>query len=123
MEETIGQTIARIAKSQGLTQAQFGAKINLTKQGIASIYKRSTIDVSLLSEISGKLNYDFFKHLYEREPMLSFKQKEIEEWELKIEKLSQTLTSNQDLLKEREKMIATQEKLIQELEEKVKKKR
>lgn len=51
MQEKIGQIIKRVVTSQGLSQRQFGEKINRTKQAVANIYKRTTIDIEgLLKE-------------------------------------------------------------------------
>lgn len=120
MADKIGQQIKKVATSQGLNQKQFGEKINRTKQGVASIYRRSTIDTELLKEISGKLNYDFFAHYYEEEPLKSFRDKEVSEWVDKIEGLNRELVAKDQLLEKNEELLALQRKYIAELEDKLK---
>ena len=117
MDYTIGQLIKRIAESQGLSQKEFGLKINRTKQGVASIYRRVTIDTELLITICKELDYDFFSRYYLEEPLRSFRQKEIDNWQSKIEDLTKLLDSNEKLLKSSEEVITLQRKYILKLEE------
>jgi len=116
----IGNLIKDVAESKGLSQESFGKQINRTKQGVASIYKRSTIDILLLQLICKVLDYDFFAHLYEFEPLKTFKQREVQEWEQKIDSLNHTVCLKDELLNQRQELVETQRKLIAELEGKVK---
>lgn len=117
MNEKIGILIKKVADSQGLSQSQLGEKINRTKQGVAGIYKRSTIDTELLKDICIALNYDFFAHYYEDGPLLQFKQKSDAVWQDKINLLVERLESNEKLLKSNEEVIILQRKYISKLEE------
>lgn len=120
MTKNIGQLIKEVAEDQGLSQQQFGKKINRTKQGAANIYKRSTIDTELLKDITRALNHDFFALYYEEEPLKSFREKEISEWTDKIEALNSELWAKDKLLEKNDEIISLQRKYIAELEEKLK---
>lgn len=119
MTKDIGQLIKEVAENQGLSQQQFGKKINRTKQGAANIYKRSTIDTELLRGITGALNHDFFAYYYEEEPLKSFREKEIAEWTAKIDNLNRELSTKDQLLAKNEEILSLQRKYIAELEAKV----
>ena len=117
---SIGQKIKEVAEGKGLSQPKVGELINRTKQAVASIYKRSTIDVDMLILLSNKLNYDFFADLYKSPSLVKFKKQEIAEWNVKIEQLQNQLKEKEELLATRIELVETQRKLINELEEKVK---
>ncbi|TKT85997.1 hypothetical protein [Dyadobacter frigoris] len=119
MTKRIGQLIKSVAEGQGLSQQGFGEKINKTKQGIASIYKRGTIDTNLLKEISIVLNYDFFVHLYDDPDLRKFKEAEYSIWQNKIDILAEKLDYSIKLTASKEETLATQRKLIAQLEEKI----
>lgn len=119
MAEKIGQMIKRVAAERGLSQKQFGEKINKTKQGVASIYRRATIDTELLKEICETLNYDFFAHYYKEEPLLKFKQLETDKWTQQIDLLNKEIVSKDTILTKNEELFSLQRKYIRELEEKI----
>lgn len=121
MREKIGQKIKQVATSQGLSQKQFGDKINRTKQAVASIYRRTTIDIELLKVISEKLNHDFLEYYYEEEPFKAFREEEEREWVDQINTLNSELISKDKLIEKNEEIISLQKKYITELEEKLKK--
>jgi len=119
MAISIGLLIKEVAQGKGLSQKQFGEKINRTKQGVASIYRRSTIDTELLRDITEELDHDFFAYYYEQEPLKSFREKEIAEWTTKIDDLNQELSLKDQLLAKNEEILSLQRKYIAELEAKV----
>ncbi|MGJ1342190.1 hypothetical protein [Sphingobacterium sp. 1.A.4] len=119
MKDKIGQIIKNVATAQGLTQQQFGEKINRTKQGAANIYRRSTIDTELLKSISRELNHDFFSYYYEDEPLKSFRDNESKGWLKQIENLQEELAAKDTLLEKNEEILSLQRKYITELEEKI----
>lgn len=121
MQEKIGQIIKRIATSKGLSQKQFGEKINRTKQAVAGIYKRSTIDIELLKVISQQLEHDFLGYYYEDEPFKTFRKLEENEWEQKISALQNESRSKDKMIEKNEEILLLQRKYIAELEEKVSK--
>jgi len=119
MAKGIGQLIKQIAEGQGLSQKSLGEKINKTKQGIASIYRRATIDTDLLKEISIVLDYDFFAHFYEEPALEKFKNEQHSVWQNKLNLLSDKLDCSQKLIFSQEETLAIQRKLIAQLEEKI----
>lgn len=121
MREKIGQIIKQIVTSKGLSQRQFGEKINRTKQAVASIYKRSTIDIELLKVISEQLNHDFLEYYYEDEPFKTFRDLKEREREQKINILKNEIVSKDKLIEKNEEIFSLQKKYITELEEKLKK--
>lgn len=121
MDEKIGQTIKRIATSKGLSQSQFGEKINRTKQAVAGIYKRSTIDIELLKVISEQLEHDFLEYYYEEEPFKAFRDLKEKELEQKVSMFENELISKDKLIEKNEEILLLQRKYIAELEEKLKK--
>ncbi|OJZ06462.1 MAG: hypothetical protein BGP15_04245 [Sphingobacterium sp. 40-24] len=121
MHEKIGQIIKRIATSKGLSQKQFGDKINRTKQAVAGIYKRSTIDIELLKVISEQLEHDFLEYYYGEEPFKTFRNLKEKEWEQKISVLENELISKDKLIDKNEEILLLQRKYIAELEEKLSK--
>ncbi|MEN5057153.1 hypothetical protein [Sphingobacterium kitahiroshimense] len=121
MSEKIGQIIKRVATSKGLSQSQFGEKINRTKQAVAGIYKRSTIDIELLKVISVQLDHDFLEYYYESEPFKTFRALKEKEWEQKINILENELASKDKLIEKNEELLLLQRKYIAELEEKLSK--
>lgn len=121
MREKIGQIIKRVATSKRLSQREFGEKINRTKQAVASIYRRATIDIELLKVISEKLEHDFLEYYYEDEPFKAFRDIKEKEWEEKVNGLKCELISKDKLVEKNEEIISLQRKYIAELEEKLKK--
>ncbi|MCE7044533.1 hypothetical protein [Dyadobacter sp. CY312] len=119
MAKQIGQLVKSVAEGQGLSQQTLGEKINKTKQGIASIYKRVTIDTTLLKEISIALDYDFFVHLYDDPDLRKFKEAEYSIWKNKIDVLVDKLDLYMKLTDSQEEALVIQRKLIAQLEEKI----
>lgn len=120
MAENIGHLIKKVAEGQGLSQSELGQKLRKSKQGVASIYKRDTIDTELLIEICEVLNFDFLAFYYTRPPLSSFKQKEIEEWESKVSVLVNEIEYKDRLLLKNDELLDLQRKYITELEAKIK---
>jgi len=119
MQEKIGQIIKRIAISRGLSQKQFGEKINRTKQAVANIYKRSTIDIELLKVISEQLDHDFLEYYYEEEPFKTYRDQLVNEWEQKINSLTTELSLRDKLIEKNEEILLLQRKYIAQLEDKI----
>ncbi|QIH31495.1 MULTISPECIES: helix-turn-helix domain-containing protein [Sphingobacterium] len=122
MEISIGQIIKKVATEQGFSQQQLGDKINKTKQGVASIYRRSTIDIELLKEIALVLNHDFLAYYYNEGPFKVFRDLEISNWEQKINELKEQLNLKDSLLDKNEEILLLQRKYIVELEERLRQK-
>ncbi len=122
MKISIGQIIKKVATEQGFSQQQLGDKINKTKQGVASIYRRTTIDIELLKEIALVLNHDFLAYYYDDDPFKAFRDLEINKWEQKTRILNEQLDLKDTLLEKNEEILLLQRKYIAELEEKLGKK-
>ncbi|WP_104384692.1 helix-turn-helix transcriptional regulator [Sphingobacterium sp. HMA12] len=122
MKINIGQIIKRVATEQGISQKQLGDKINKTKQGVASIYRRSTIDIELLKEIALVLNHDFLSYYYQDAPFKVFKELEVSNWEQKVDDLNEQINLKDILLGKNEEILLLQRKYIAELEQKLGKK-
>lgn len=56
----IGNLIKNKVKEIGLSDAEFGRRINTTRQNAQNIYERKSIDTLMLVDISNALSYDFF---------------------------------------------------------------
>ena len=119
MAEKIGQIIKKVAEGQGYSQKGFGEKINKTKQGVASIYRRATIDTQLLLEVSIVLDYDFFAHFYSEPGLQKFKNVENSKWQDMINQLVDKLKVSDKLISSQEETLIVQRKLIAQLEEKI----
>jgi len=111
----LGKKIQAVAVSKGYTQKKLAGAVNTTQQNISDIYGRPDLDTALLKAFSKELNHDFAQYLYEDDSLSIFKQKEIGEWQSKIENLQLLLTAKEELLKEREKVVEMQVNLINEL--------
>ncbi len=58
----IGNKIKSVVKERGMEKAEFGRRINMSRENVYSIFRRKTIDTGLLSTISQVLEHDFFKY-------------------------------------------------------------
>ena len=56
----IGNKIKTIVSKKGMSISEFGRRINKSRESVSSIFKRKSIDTSLLTSISKVLEYDFF---------------------------------------------------------------
>ena len=104
MKIHIGEKIKARAKELKLGTTELGKLINTSKQNIYGIFKRSSIDVDVLYEISRALKFNFFQ--YYEIPELNKKegklQKELEELHKEIARLNseiESLTEKNELLK------------------------
>jgi len=119
VSKTIGRLIEEESKKQGYSQSTFAKAIHKSKQGVASIFRRSNIDIELLKQITQVLNIDFFAKLYEDEPLKAFKENEVQEWQEKLYQLNIIIDNKNEALSQKQELIETQRKLINELESKL----
>lgn len=115
----LGKKVEEIAKSKGYSQTALGKKVNMSKPGIASMYKRSGIDTDLLIKLTEVLDYDFFKHVYENESMIKHKEEELVPLKSKIEQLDSENMLLKNLVLKNDQITELQFKHIAELEEKL----
>jgi hypothetical protein len=77
MEKIIGQLIKEHVESSNMEVTTFAKAINKERSNVYDIYKRDSIDTSLLKKIGHVLQYDFFQHLIEEETIAKIKISEI----------------------------------------------
>jgi len=108
MQIHIGKKIEEIAKIQGLGATELGKKLNTTRENIYNIYSREMIDTPLLLLCCKALKHDFFQYFYAEEPLASFRKKEIQSWQDKIDNLSERLKLSTELVDTQKELIKTQ---------------
>lgn len=59
----VGKLIRKKIENEGISQAELGRRIHLSRQNVFDILKRETLDTGTLRRISIALNYDFLKLL------------------------------------------------------------
>ena len=62
MAINIGNKIKQVVDKKGMTNSEFGRRINMSRENVYSIYKRKSIDTVLLEKISQVLEHDFFQY-------------------------------------------------------------
>ena len=62
MKIHIGEKIKERAKELRMGPTELAKLVNTTKQNIYGIFKRESVDCSLLQKFSKALNYDFFNY-------------------------------------------------------------
>jgi|JI10StandDraft_1071094.scaffolds.fasta_scaffold1574758_1 transcriptional regulator with XRE-family HTH domain len=62
MEVHVGNLIERRLEEMGMTKAEFGRRINTSRQNVNSLLRKKSLDTSILQRICDALKYDFFKH-------------------------------------------------------------
>jgi hypothetical protein len=62
MSVHIGEKIKQRAKQLRIGPTELGKRINTSKQNITGIYKRKSIDSTLLKELSKALDFNFFQY-------------------------------------------------------------
>lgn len=62
MSVHIGEKIKQRAKQLRIGPTELGKLINTSKQNITGIYKRKSIDTTLLRELSKALDFNFFQY-------------------------------------------------------------
>ena len=59
----IGRLIKTVFERSGMSVSEFARRLNCERTNIYTIFKRRTIDVELLINISKILNYNFFEDI------------------------------------------------------------
>ena len=62
MDIHIGRLIEERINEVGMSKAEFGRRINTSRQNVNTLLRKSSLDTVMLSNISKVLNYDFFKY-------------------------------------------------------------
>jgi transcriptional regulator with XRE-family HTH domain len=58
----IGNIVKNKTKSRGISVSELARRISTSRENIYSIFKRESIDTTLLHKIGEALDYDFFQH-------------------------------------------------------------
>ncbi len=64
----IGSLIAERIKAHGMTKAEFGRRINTSRQNVNTLLRKETLDASLLYQISKILKFNFFSYYDKKLP-------------------------------------------------------
>jgi predicted RNase H-like nuclease (RuvC/YqgF family) len=92
MSIPLGQLIKQKINEKNMTKSYFGKLINRSKQNVADILKRTSIDSGLLQRISEVLEFDFFSVYYQEEGFLkNNREKEMNELRSEIARLNKEL--------------------------------
>lgn len=120
MSESIGQHIRKWLRFKDISNKQAGNVIGLSESAFEKLLTKDDILIGRILLLSTKANQNFLEYYYDKQPLNSFRQKEVDEWNAKIEQLQNQLKEKEELLATRIELMETQRKLINELEEKVK---
>ncbi len=60
MDIHIGRLIEERIKEVGMTKAEFGRRINTSRQNVNTLLRKESLDTRLLKKIGRVLDYDFF---------------------------------------------------------------
>jgi hypothetical protein len=110
MNVHIGEKIKKRAKELKIGSTELGSLINTTKQNVYGIYKRPTIDVQLLYDISKALKFNFFQ--YYAIPELNTESKTYKEFTL-LKKENEKLKADIRTLKEKNDLLQKINKLLE----------
>lgn len=110
MNVHIGEKIKKRAKELKIGSTELGSLINTTKQNVYGIYKRPSIDVQLLYDISKALKLDFFQ--FYGIPELKTDSKFNKEITL-LKKENEKLKSDMRTLKEKNDLLQKINKLLE----------
>ncbi len=61
MDIHIGRLIEERIKEVGMTKAEFGRRINTSRQNVNTLLRKESLDTRLLKKIGRVLDYDFFR--------------------------------------------------------------
>lgn len=64
MKVHAGEKVKRYFEASGMSVSEFARRLNCHRQNVYDIFKRKTIDVSLLQRISRVLEHDFVSEIY-----------------------------------------------------------
>ncbi|WP_442588635.1 hypothetical protein ACSBL2_21605 [Pedobacter sp. AW31-3R] len=122
----LGKKLEEVAKERGVGATALSRQLNTTRENIYSIYTRESIDIPLLLLCCKVLNYNFFQHIYQEEPLLSFKlqeeqekRAELEAAQLKIKTLESSSILQKELIETQRNLLVEREKEIGQLKEKI----
>lgn len=110
----IGNIIKEEAQSQGLTSLQVAEKINVkNSQNVDYDYRKESLPIDKIFLYSKVLNKNFIAYYYDEDPLKTYREQELAEWQSKIDELQEKLNQAEKLLAAKEDTIATQKELIE----------
>ena len=59
----LGEIIEMRVKQIGMTKAEFGRRINTSRQNVNTLLRKEHFDTRVLTKICKVLNYDFYEHI------------------------------------------------------------
>ncbi len=64
----IGSLIEERLKAHGMTKAEFGRRINTSRQNVNTLLRKEALNTSLLYQISKILKFNFFSYYHDKLP-------------------------------------------------------
>lgn len=62
MDIHIGRLIEERINEVGMSKAEFGRRINTSRQNVNTLLRKASLDTTVLSQIGKVLNHDFFRY-------------------------------------------------------------
>jgi len=113
----IGEIIKAKTLEKNLSQEKLGKLINKTKQNVGDIFKRKSIDTDLLLKLCEVLQYNFFEHYYDEEPLKSMRSEELEVFKKLVDELTTSNERKDEKIADLNKIIASNSELLHILQE------
>ena len=117
MSINIGEIIKAKTLEKNLSQEKLGRLINKTKQNVNDIFKRKSIDTDLLLKLCEVLQYNFFEHYYDEEPLKSMRNEVFDNFKKLIDGLTKNNLQKEDTIITLNKVISANEQLLTILQE------
>jgi len=117
----IGKHIRFQADLRKIGATELGKLLNKSRETVYDIFDRESVDTELLLACCKVLNHDFFEYYYSQEPLLAFREKEINDWKERVDALNNQLEREKKLNVVQEELIANQRENIKHLEQRLKK--
>lgn len=118
----LGKKVKEVAESKGISQTALGKMVNLSKPGVASMYKRTGIDTDLLIKLIEALDFDFLSYVYEHEKLKKYKKAMTMTYNAQMNSFKSEINSLSQLVSKNDQIIELQNKRISELEKQIAKK-
>ncbi len=59
----MGEIVEQVIKERGMTKAEFGRRINTSRQNVNTLLRKDNFDTHLLTKMCRVLKYNFYQHL------------------------------------------------------------
>ena len=117
MPVNIGAIIKAKTLERNLSQEKLGKLINKSKQNVNDIFKRKSIDTELLLKLCDVLQYNFFEHYYEEEPLKSMRNEDLQRFKKLIDELTAGNAYKDEKIKNLNEIIESNRELLTILKE------